>query len=429
MMDVQGSKPSGRAPIILCEALSRRLGRVVTPDEIGLTSDPGSAPSALDWRLDTLVALTNLGRAEVDPERRQVLGATAYSGAALAVPGGQWWADMARQGGFRTAEGTRSIGRGDLEAVREVVSAFSRIDQRRGGGHARLALVQYLMSDVVRYLNGRFSDDRVRRQLFSTASEIAYLSGWMAFDNAEHATAQHYFAVALRLAAEADDPPLAGHILRAMAHQAIDLGHKRQALDLAAASVERERYELASPRERALLGVVYARSLAVDGQSRAAAQALLGAEEDLAAAHGDDEPDRVFFFGEASLAHETACALRDGGDLKGAAREFQRSVRTRNSATFTRTHAVTLGYLGSVQARRGGIEEACVTWSRALDAMEGVYDDLQTLEHTSIVPTFRVKMDAARRIIETTRGDVVTEVRRFSLEQALDRLGKKIEKQ
>jgi translin len=64
---------------------------------------------------------------------------------------------------------------------------------------------------------------------------------------------------------------------------------------------------------------------------------------------------------------------------------------------------------------------------KLLEAMEGIYDDLQTLEHTSIVPTFRVKMDAARRIIETTRGDVVTEVRRFSLEQALDRLGKRIE--
>jgi translin len=75
--------------------------------------------------------------------------------------------------------------------------------------------------------------------------------------------------------------------------------------------------------------------------------------------------------------------------------------------------------------RKGDVGKA----ERLLDAMEGVYDDLQTLEHTSIVPTFRVKMDAARRIIETTRGDVVTEVRRFSLEQALDRLGKKIEKQ
>jgi translin len=73
--------------------------------------------------------------------------------------------------------------------------------------------------------------------------------------------------------------------------------------------------------------------------------------------------------------------------------------------------------------RKGDVGKA----EKLLDAMEGVYDDLQTLEHSSIVPTFRVKMDAARRIIETTRGDVVTEVRRFSLEQALDRLGKKIE--
>ena len=73
--------------------------------------------------------------------------------------------------------------------------------------------------------------------------------------------------------------------------------------------------------------------------------------------------------------------------------------------------------------RKGDVGKA----EKLLDTMEGVYEDLQTLEHTSIVPTFRVKMDAARRIIETTRGDVVTEVRRFSLEQALDRLGKKIE--
>jgi len=73
--------------------------------------------------------------------------------------------------------------------------------------------------------------------------------------------------------------------------------------------------------------------------------------------------------------------------------------------------------------RKGDVGRA----EKLLDSMEGVYDDLQTLEHTSIVPTFRVKMDAARRIIETTRGDVVTEVRRFSLEQALDRLGKKLE--
>jgi hypothetical protein len=195
----------------------------------------------------------------------------------------------------------------------------------------------------------------------------------MAFDNAEHTIAQRHFMVAVKLAAEADDPPMAGHVLRAMAHQAIDLGHPQQALDLAAGSIEGPRYLLASRRERSLLGVVHARALAATGQPKAAAVALIRAEDDLAAAGpGDDEPGRVFFFGEASLAHETACVLRDSGDLPGAVREFRRSVRTRKASAFTRTHAVTLGYLGAVQARRGDVEEACATWSSALDAMESV---------------------------------------------------------
>jgi translin len=72
--------------------------------------------------------------------------------------------------------------------------------------------------------------------------------------------------------------------------------------------------------------------------------------------------------------------------------------------------------------RRGEVKRA----EKLLGAMEGIYDDLQSLEHTSIIPTFRVKMDADRRIIESTRGDVVTEVRRFALEQALDRLEKRL---
>lgn len=61
--------------------------------------------------------------------------------------------------------------------------------------------------------------------MFTAASELACLSGWMAFENADHADAQEVFTAAVKLAAEADDPPMAGHVLRAMAHQAVDLGH------------------------------------------------------------------------------------------------------------------------------------------------------------------------------------------------------------
>lgn len=371
---VAGSTPSGWGPVILAEALSRRLGRVVTVDELGLNDHDLSSRNLLDWDADTLITLIDLGRTDVDRERRHVLVSAAYSVAALALPAGSWWPQMAARGSERAVAGSRAVGRGDLEAVREMASMFSRLDQRRGGGHARTAVVQYLTSDVARYLRGTYADDRVRKGMFSAASELAYLAGWMAFDNSEHAIGQHYFTVAVKLAAEADDAPMTGHILRAMAHQAIDLGHYKHGLDLAAASLGDKRYQLACPRERALLGVVHAKALGAAGQKQNAAAALLHAEDDLAAANsGDEEPSRVFFFGEASLAHQTACTLRDTGDLTGALREFRRSVRTRKAVTFTRTHVVTLGSLGAIQARSGNLDEACATWSQALGAMDGIH--------------------------------------------------------
>jgi DNA-binding XRE family transcriptional regulator len=286
------------------------------------------------------------------------------------------------------------FGRGDLEAVREMASIFSRVDQRRGGGHARTALVQYLTRDVASYLRGNYTDDRVRRDMFSAASELAYLAGWMAFDNAEHSIAQHYFSIAVKLATEADDPPMAGHVLRAMAHQAVDLGHFHQGLELATASMDGKRHVLACRHERALFGVVYARALGAAGQKSAAAEALIKAEDDLASATiGDDEPSRVFFFGEASLAHQTACTLRDTGDLSGALKEFRRSVRTRKATMFTRTHAVTLGSLGAIHARRGEIDQACSTWSTALDAMDGIHSG----RTRQAVVDMRVALSAFRR--------------------------------
>ncbi|MGH4014145.1 MAG: hypothetical protein ACRDSL_09500 [Pseudonocardiaceae bacterium] len=371
---VAGSTPSGWGPVILAEALSRRLGRVITVDEIGLGTHALSSRALLDWDVDTLMALIDLGRTDVDLERRHVLVSATYSVAALALPTGSWWTQMAARGSERAVAGSRAVGCGDREAVREMASMFSRIDQRRGCGHARTAVVQYLTSDVAGYLRGTYADDRVRKGMFSAASELAYLAGWMAFDNSEHAIAQHYFTVAVKLAAEANDAPMTGHILRAMAHQAIDLGHYKHGLDLAAASLDGKRYQLACPRERALLGVVHAKALGAAGQKQAAATALLQAEDDLAAARpSDEEPSRVFFFGEASLAHETACTLRDTRDLTSAIREFRRSVRTRKAATFTRTHAVTLGYLGATQARSGNLDEACATWSQALGAVDGIH--------------------------------------------------------
>ena len=95
------------------------------------------------------------------------------------------------------------------------------------------------------------------------------------------------------------------------------------------------------------------------------------------------------------------------------------------------TESYLLGLLDFI----GELRRMCLNHLRAgqvskaecsLEAMEGIYEDLYSIDHTAIIPNFRHKMDIARKIIETTRGDVVTEVRRLSLENALRDFEKKI---
>jgi tetratricopeptide (TPR) repeat protein len=373
-MWVSGTRPSGHAPAVLCQALSRRLGRDLTPTDLGLADPATAGQEAPPWHLDPVTALADLGSTDLDPDRRKVLKGAVYSATSLALPNQDWWKRMATTPPAASAWPQR-VGRSDVDTVQDLFRAFSKIDQRRGGGHGRTALVQYLHTEVAVLLRGAFSSDQVRSDMFSAAAELAYLSGWMAFDNSEHALAQRYFVLALKLSAHADNPPLTGHVLRAMAHQALDLGFARRGLELAEASVHSQRYLAATPRERALLGVVHARALASAQQSQAAARALLRAEDDLAAATDDvaTEPFRTFFFSSASLAHETACTLNASGDHRGAVRQFRRSVRARGTA-FRRTHAVTLGYLGAAYLSVGELDQACATWDTALQAMQdGVY--------------------------------------------------------
>jgi translin len=61
-----------------------------------------------------------------------------------------------------------------------------------------------------------------------------------------------------------------------------------------------------------------------------------------------------------------------------------------------------------------------------LSKMENIYEDLLSLDRTSILPNFRRKLDTARRILETTRGDVASDARRVSLEKAIRSLDRRL---
>ncbi|WP_405089309.1 Tat pathway signal protein [Micromonospora sp. NBC_01392] len=369
---VAGVKPSGSSARYLAEAISRRLGRVVRPTCLELLKS-GSLESevgGLDWRGHApVIDLLTVGRADVE---RRAFGRTAlYSLAALAVPLDSWQEIADR--GRRAQGGGIAVGRGEIDAVRDMLTVFSTADERFGGGHARLAVVQYLLSDVADYLRGGFSSDGDRRAMFSAAAELTYLAGWKAFDTSLHGLAQRYYVQSLRLANEADDRALASFTLRAMAHQAVDLGHAQEALQLANSSLEWSKGR-ATPAATALFTILTARGHGATGDKVRTSAAITAAEASLAAASPDDEPAwiRTSGFTETSLASQAGQALRDLGDLPAAEAQLSRSIATRNTTAYRRTHALTLANLADVQCARGRLREATENWQHTLDAMTGV---------------------------------------------------------
>jgi translin len=72
--------------------------------------------------------------------------------------------------------------------------------------------------------------------------------------------------------------------------------------------------------------------------------------------------------------------------------------------------------------RRGDVKKA----ELLLRSMERIYEDLFALDRTSLIPNFRRKLDADRRIIEATRGDVASDLRKGSLEKAVRSLERKL---
>ncbi|GAA1378368.1 Tat pathway signal protein [Catellatospora chokoriensis] len=367
-----GVQPSGRTPHIIAEAFSRRLGHIVSPPDLGfeVSHDTIAQIHGPDWwRRDPITDLVTVGKADL--ERRDFAVTALYSLAALAVPL-QAWQEIAERGRRARREGG-AIGEGELESVREMIGVLSRADERFGGGSGRSAAIIYLTTDVAAYLRGSFTTDATRAQMFSAAAELAYLVGWKAFDAGEHGLAQTYYLRALRLANDAGDGPLGGFILRAMAHQAVDLGHGQASLQLAESSLEWSRVN-GTPGATALFTVVKARGHAAQRQRRDAVTTMIEAERLLAHVDWDNEPIWIhrLGFGEPSLANQTALSLRDLGDLNEAERQFRRSVATRNGGAHRRIHALTLANLADIEFTRGEIAGACMHWNKALDDMSGL---------------------------------------------------------
>ncbi|MFE6080710.1 tetratricopeptide repeat protein [Streptomyces virginiae] len=389
---LNGHMPKETVRPLILEALARKLGRPITHSEVGFPPPPAEESSALP---STVEGLLDLGRQDMDPSRRSVLGVGLFS-VALTVPN---WPDVVgRMEAVRRGE-TRRIGMSDVQSVIAMTERLSDIDDQFGGRTARPMAAAYLVNTVAPYLRADAPDD-VRKAMMAAASDLSYLTGYMAVDEGVHGMAQRYYLKALELAGASEDHLTFCTTLRGMSVQAVDLGQGPEALRLADAAAAAS--PQAGPRMRAFLAGQQAHAAAQQGNRRMALQRIREAETAMEKA--ESQSTTFGSYNPSSLAYHVGQVRYQLGDLAGSVESLKESNRLRPS-TFRRTSIRYLSMLAERQLDVGHLESACKTWGRVLEiyplVQSGQCDRSITTMYSRIRPF--LKNHTARDLRERAR--------------------------
>ncbi|MFE7540557.1 tetratricopeptide repeat protein [Streptomyces platensis] len=349
----QGHLPKEQARPLIVEALARKQGRPVTHAEVGFPAPVNSS----DATPGTVEGLIDLGRGDMDPSRRGVLGIGLFS-VALTVPN---WPDVVGRMEAVQSGRPRRIGMPEVDMVIAMTERVSELDDQFGGRHARPMAAAFLVNTVAPYLRAEASEP-VRKAMMSAAADLCYLTGYMAVDECLHGLAQQYYLKALELAGAADDHLTYCTTLRGMSVQAVDLSHGRQAMRLADSAAAAS--PQAGPRMRAFLAGQQAHAAAQIGDQSTALVYLREAEATM-----DKAESREKAFGSydpAALNYHTSQVRYELGGMRGAVEAMQQSDKLRYSV-YRRTRVKERSILAERQFAIGHLEAACATWHLALD--------------------------------------------------------------
>ncbi|MBW5424729.1 tetratricopeptide repeat protein [Streptomyces sp. BG9H] len=388
---LSGHLPKETARPLILEALARRLLRPVTHAEAGFPAPPEESNS----HPTTVEGLIDLGRQDMDPSRRSVLSAGLFS-VALTVPG---WPDVVGRMEAVQAGKARRIGMAEVDMVSAMTERVSELDDQFGGRHARPLAAAFLVNTVAPYLRADATEE-VRKAMMSAASDLCYLTGYMAVDEGIHGLAQQYYLKALELAGASEDHLTYCTTLRGMSVQAVDLRHGKAAMRLADAAASAS--PQAGPRMRAFLAGQQAHAAAQLGERTKALMYIREAE--VAMEKAESQSSTFGSYNPSSLTYHAGQVRYELGDISGSVKELEESDRLRHSS-FKRNRIRYLSMLAERQLEIGHLESACATWTKVID----IYPYVQSGQCDQSVSTMQarirpyLKNQAARTLYERAR--------------------------
>ncbi|MFE2556707.1 tetratricopeptide repeat protein [Streptomyces sp. NPDC059352] len=387
---LNGHMPKETVRPLILEALARKLGRPITHSEAGFPTPPAG-----EQHPSTVEGLLSLGRHDMDPSRRSVLGVGLFS-VALTIPN---WPDVVGRMEAIQKGNVQRIGMVDVQTVAAMTERISDLDDQFGGRTARPMAAAFLVNTAAPYLRAD-APANVRKAMMGAVSDLCYLTGYMAVDEGLHGLAQRYYLKALELAGASEDHLTYCTTLRGMSVQAVDLGHGPEAMRLADAAAAAS--PQAGPRMRAFLAGQQAHAAAQEGNKRMALHRLQEAE--VAMEKAESQSKAFGSYDPSSLLYHTSQVRFELGDVTGSIAAMQQSDKIRQSV-YRRARVRHRCTLAERQLDLGHLEAACETWALALDdypsLQSGRADERIKTMHSRIRPY--LKNHTARDLYERAR--------------------------
>ncbi len=360
---LRGRVPSPPVPELICEALSRKVGRKVSKSDLGFDDariDVGLLYAACPEEARRVVV--KFWRATSDSSGR---GNPVIDEATV---GAAWRWHFGPPDPVGPGTGSRRVGMSDVIRLREVATSVLLLDRQVGGQYALSALLRILHDEVSPALRGSYSTE-VARQLLAVSGELTSQLAFLSYDTGGTGTAQRANIQALRMAKAAGETQLGAHILANMSSQAVAEGRGREAVELARAAVAGSTGADVHPRVLARIQTAEASAQALTGARDAFTWSIRRAEQALDEDSELPPPAWVSFF---SRTHWAGSAVRGLIDLRSETDVGQYQEQALGTGGSRRTRALHSALLAIAHARARDVDQACALADDALDAAAAV---------------------------------------------------------
>lgn len=364
-----GRCPHDPVPELAAAALSERLGRSVTPADLGWRRARAltrRADDGLAFLWFSGGAIRGLEEVASGVQRR---GFLALAGTALTAVAHQWMV-LDAQRLAAVLDGGRRIDEALVADFERLADVRRRMDDALGGG-AMLEAVTADLQVVVRLLKTGTYPEALGRRLYSIAAEFGRLVGWACHEQRAEGAAQRYWLTALRAAHEADDGPVGANIVRFMGEQAREMGNSADALIMLTSALATKGL---GPAQQAEISGNIARANGNIGDARAATVHIERSFTLLDSAGREDNPPWLYWFDQTHLTSRAGQTLLSLGNATEATGHLQAAVSGRDNDQ-PRTRVLWMSRLATAQLRAGDADQALATAHEVLDVAASLSSD------------------------------------------------------